>query len=267
MKGQPEKNLPMAPQTLDDDRIIKSSETMFTIIEYIQQSDDPSVSEIADALGLSKGAVYKHLATLKKHGFVTDSKGTYQIGLRFLEIGRREQRERTLYRVSKPIIDDVAEKTGELVWCVIEENGLGVFLYGSQGEHAVKTDAIPGRRMHMHYLSGGKAMLAHMSEREVQQIIERYGLAEKTENTITSEQELREDLDLIRERGYAVDFEESVYGLHTVSAPILSKDRDPEAAVIIAGAATRMDPQTCEGEIADATLSAANKIELDLQYS
>lgn len=260
------KEPPLQPLSPASERIIKSDETMFSIIEYIQGRSGSGVSEIADELNISKSAVHKHLVTLKKHGFLVNADGKYRIGLRFLEIGLREQRNRTLYRVSRPKIDEVASGTGKLVWCVIEENGLGVFLYGSEGDHAVNTDAIPGRRMHMHYLSGGKAMLAHMSESRVREIVERYGLPEKTEYTITDERDLFEDLEQIREQGFALDFEESLYGLHTVSAPVLADTGEPIAAVIIAGAAKRMSRETCREEIADVALAAANEIELDLQY-
>ncbi|MFB6206417.1 MAG: IclR family transcriptional regulator C-terminal domain-containing protein [Haloglomus sp.] len=96
--------------------------------------------------------------------------------------------------------------------------------------------------------------------------MDRYGLPAKTEHTITDEDELFAELERIREQGYALSVEESLYGFHAVSAPVLTQSSRPVAAVIIAGAASRMDPETCRNELADAARSAANEIGLDLQY-
>jgi DNA-binding IclR family transcriptional regulator len=258
---------PLEPLSEDPTRIVKSDETMFAVIERIESGEEPRLTDIAADLGISKSAVFKHIETLKKHGFVTSGEDGYRIGLRFLEIGLREQRRRPLYHIAKPKIEEVADETGKLVWCVIEENGLGVFLCGSEGDHAVNTDAIPGRRMHMHYLSGGKAMLAEMDEHRVQEIVDRYGLPGKTDQTITDESELTEELARIREQGFALDFEESLHGLHTVASPVLTDTGQPVAAVIIAGAARRMGRETCREEISEIALAAANEIELDMQYA
>jgi len=210
--------------------------------------------------------VYKHLSTLRKHGFVAKDGEAYHLGLRFLEVGLREQRGRQLYDVAKPKVEAVADETGKLTWCTVEENGLSVFFCGAKGDHAVNTDGLPGRRMHMHYHSGGKAMLAYLSEGEVEEIVDRYGLPAKTEHTITDRGELFAELERIREQGYAVAFEESLYGFHTVSAPVLTQSSRPVAAVIIAGAANRMGPERCHGELADVARGAANEISLDLEY-
>lgn len=256
----------LTPLTVDESYVVKSDETMISIIEYIQQVETAGVSEIADEVGIAKSAVYKHLITLKNHGFLHSVDEGYRIGLRFLEIGLRKRRNRPLYPIAKPKIEEVANETGKLTWCAVEENGLGVFFCGAEGDHAVNTDGIPGRRMHMHYLSGGKAMLAHMSQEKVREIIDRYGLPPKTEHTITDEDELFDELRQIRDQGYALAFEESLRGFHTVSAPVLTQSGLPIAAVIIAGAAQRMGLETCNNELAEVALAAANEIGLDLQY-
>lgn len=256
----------LEPRGIDESRIVKSDETLFSIIDYLQTADAPTLTEVADGLGMSKGAVYKHLTTLQKHGFVTRDGDGYRIGLRFLEVGLREQRRRQLYDVAKPKIEAVAAETGKLTWCSIEENGLSVFFCGAKGDHAVNTDGLPGQRMHMHYHSGGKAMLAHMSTSEVEEIVDRYGLPAKTEHTITDADELFTELAQIREQGYALAFEESLYGFHTVSAPVLTQSSEPVAAVIIAGAASRMGEERCRNELAEVARGAANEISLDLEY-
>ena len=248
-------------------RTVKSADNAFGVAEYLHGSGGAGVTEIAEELGLSKGSVHAHLATLEEHGYVVNDGGTYRVGLRFLEMGLAARERNQIYGVVEPKLADLADETGERVWCVVEENGLGVFLCGATGEHAVKTDAKPGRRMHLHYLSGGKAILAHRSRSYVEDVVERYGLPRKTEHTVTSEEELFKEIEGVRERGYATDFEESLYGLHTVSSPILDSEGEPLAAITIVGAAQRMTEEVCRNELSTLLLATANEIELDIQYS
>lgn len=248
-------------------RTVKSAETTFAIVEHLQSVGRAGVTEIADSLGLAKSSVHVHLVTLCEHGYVSKDDGAYRLGLRFLEVGLNERETRKLYQVARPKLRALSERTGERTWCVVEENGLGVFLCGATGTHAVKTDATPGKRMHLHYLSGGKAVLAHLPRARVESIVERHGLPSKTEHTITDEATLYAELERVRDRGYATDFEESLYGLHTVSAPVLTGDDEPLGAITVVGAAQRMTESVCHDEVSPRLLAAANEVELDVQYS
>lgn len=266
MTGPTYNEVSLEPEETDD-TLIKSDETLFSIIETVQRNAPCTLTHIANNTDMAKSAVYKHLMTLKRHGFVTTEDGKYKIGLRFLEIGIRAQESRMLYQITEPKLEEVALDTNKLVWCITEENGLCVFLHGAEGGHSVSTDAVLGTRMHMHYLSGGKAMLAYMDEESVREIIQQYGLPRKTEHTITEESELFEELQETKERGFALEFEESLLGLNSVAAPILSDTGHPLGAIMISGAAHRMTHNACRNEFAEAALAVANEIELEIQYS
>ncbi|MFB6187002.1 MAG: IclR family transcriptional regulator C-terminal domain-containing protein, partial [Halobacteriaceae archaeon] len=62
-----------------------------------------------------------------------------------------------------------------------------------------------GARRLPHANAAGKAILAHLPEDVVHDILDRTGLPEHTKHTITSRKELFDELDSIRERGYAVN--------------------------------------------------------------
>ena len=61
-----------------------------------------------------------------------------------------------------------------------------------------------------------------------------------TEKTITSWEKLLEELQKIRQEGYAVDDEELELGLTCVAAPILGKDGEAIAALSISGPTARV---------------------------
>lgn len=66
----------------------------------------------------------------------------------------------------------------------------------------------------------GKAILANFPRERVSDVVEEYGLPAWTENTITDEESLYEELNRIRNRGVAFDDEERIRGLQYVAAPI-----------------------------------------------
>lgn len=245
---------------------LKTIDKMVDILDYLMQSERDYASNIAESLDLSRSAVYNHLNTLKKHGFVAKEDDTYKIGLRFLEIGIYAREQLELYHAAKPKVERLAKESKERAWCVTEENGLGVFILGEVGEHSVETAARVGNRMHMHSHSAGKAMLAFMPRERVETIIQRYGLPQRTESTITNPKVLFEELDEIQQKGFAVNLEESIKGLHAVGAPIRPNSENVVGAISIAGAAHRMPQERIESEIKDITLAISNEIELDLSY-
>lgn len=254
------------PTTNEGSRKIRSNETMFSIVELIRELDGAGVTELAVELGMAKSAVHKHLVSLEEHGFVTKSGTTYDIGLQFLNYGIYARDRVTVYEAAKKSLEKLAEETGERVDLIVEQNGIGVFVEQTAGENNVKTDARLGARMYLHCTSGGKAILAEFSDEKLMEVIERYGLPRQTENTITDLDTLLEELAEIRERGFAINTEESIKGVHAIGVPIL-EDGTVLGAVSIAGAANRLSVDYCKSELSKPLLAAANEIELNYKYA
>jgi len=246
---------------------VKSDETAIAITESLMDLEGAGVTELASHLGMAKSTIHDHLATLEYHGFVVKADGGYRLGLRFLDFGIHARDSLDIYGVAKSKVKELAEESKERAWCEVEENGMGVFICGAVGERTVRTDARIGLRMPLHCHAGGKAILASLPEDQVRSIIDRYGLPRRSEHTITDEETLMAHLETVRERGYAVNREESIPGIHAVSAPITDTAGTVLGAVSVTGAATRMPESRIAGEISEMVLAAANEIELNLAYA
>jgi DNA-binding IclR family transcriptional regulator len=107
--------------------------------------------------------------------------------------------------------------------------------------------------------------MAYLPEALIDEIIDE-GLEQKTANTITDPDELRAEMERIREQGYASSNEESVAGMRAVAAPIL-QDRAVMGSISLAGPANRFVGERFEEEIPSQVCSAANELELKLTYS
>lgn len=248
-------------------RTVKSDETLIAIIESIKERKGAGVTEIASDLGLAKSTVHGHLSTLEHHGFLVKKGDEYQIGLRFLDYGIHARDNKDIYTVALAKVQELAEESKERAWCEVEENGLGVFICEAVGERTVNTDARIGKRMPLHCHAGGKAIMAFLPPARIEATIDRYGLQGRTENTITDRDALAAELETVRERGYAVNREESILGIHAVAAPVRDSRGEVLGAVSVTGAANRMPESRITGRISEMVLAAANEIELNFTYT
>ena len=246
--------------------VIQSVETSIEIVEALYESSPARVSEIAEMTGNSTANVSKHLNTLENHEFVVKNEDGYHLGFRYLDIGGlvRENYERT--QIIKPKILELTERTGESASFFVEEHGSAVVMYREVGKRGVSARSRVGKRLPLHQTAAGKAMLAHMDTARIEAIIEENGLEAVTENTITEKETLFEELRRTRERGYAINDEESTQGLYALAAPIQTASDELIGACAVPGPTHRMKSETKQQEISEALLSFTNEIELNISY-
>lgn len=257
----------MSQQRTDEDEIpVKATRVSFDVVEALRQLDGAGVSEVASHLGLPKSTVHDHLRTLEQLELVVNENGSYETGMRFLEYGGYTRKRKKIFEVARPEVEKLAKQTGEHSNLMVEEHGKGVFLYKAEGQEAVQLDTYNGYRVKLQTTAMGKTILAHMPEERVLEIVEREGMPQITEQTVTDVDELMDQLETIREQGYARDFEERVLGMHCVAAPIL-RDDEVLGAVSVSGPKSRMRGARFEEEIPDQVTRTANVIEVNMAYS
>ncbi|WP_129115497.1 IclR family transcriptional regulator [Halegenticoccus tardaugens] len=245
---------------------VQATETSFRIIEALMAREGAGVTELSQHLELPKSTVYNHLKTLERNEYVTKREGTYDIGLRFLQLGEYARNRRRVTKIGPPEIDKLAEQTNEMANLLVEEHGRGVFVYKSKGPDAVHMDTHEGKRVHLHTTAFGKAIMAYLPEERVDAIIDRHGLPRATPHTITDRDELFDELEVIEKRGYAFDREERLTGLQCVAAPVMTDDAIV-AGVSVSGPKSRMQGEWFTDELPSLVKGTANVIEINLTYS
>lgn len=246
-------------------KTILSDEHLLDLVEALHNRSTAGVTELAEATGLSKGAVHAHLATLEGRGFVVNDDGRYRLGLEFFRhgISVRNQYE------SEPMCEkakQLAEETGERVWAQVEESGMAYYICGARGEHHIEPPVRIGEHAPLHQIAGGKAMLSCLTDDRIHEIVAEHGLPAATEHTITDKETLFAEIERIREQGYAFNREESVLGLHAVSTPIKKNEHSVHGALVISGPANRLTGEKLDTELPDLLLGAVNELEINIRY-
>lgn len=245
---------------------VKAIGVSFTVVSALQQLGEAGVGELATYLETPKSTIHDHLRTLEELELVVNNDGRYRIGTKFLEFGGYARQRMKIYEVARPEIVKLAERTGEHANLMIEEHGEGVFLFKSEGTDAVQLDTYNGYRVPLQTTAMGKAILAHLPEERVRSVLDRHGMPQITDSTITSETALFEELERIREQGYARDREERVRGMRCVGAPVLN-DGTVVGAISVSGPKSRMQGQRFDTEIPNHVLRTANVIEVNMAYA
>jgi DNA-binding IclR family transcriptional regulator len=246
---------------------IRSIDTSFAIVTALRERNGAGITELADATGLSKSSVHKHLRSLMKHDFVVKSGTEYRLGLRYLDFGAHVRAQVTGSTEIKHKLRELATETGESVQFAVEERGQSVVLYRDVTPGGVYSRGRVGRRFHMHQTAAGKAILSQFSDQWVREIIDRHGLPKATPHTVSDEAALFEDLEAIRDRGVAFNSEESTEGLRSVAVPVTGHEGDVLGAFAVAGPIHRLTNERFETELPDLVRSVVNELELNLAHS
>lgn len=245
-------------------RPIKATVTTFEIIEALEERKRVGVVELADHLDLAPSTVHSHLSTLASLEYVVQRQGKYCLGMKFLQHGISARKNLGLFEVGESEVDHLAEKTEQTAWLCTEEYGRCAVIYKSTGNNAPGISSQVGWRLPLHSTATGKAILARMSEKRVNEIIDQHGLERRTNNTVTSESDLFDELAAIRERGYAINDGENHERLQSVAASIVH-DEQLIGAVSVTGPSLFASDERFDS-IVEALRETSNQIELLLRY-
>ncbi len=242
-------------------RTHETTNTSLAVLSAVADLETPTTSEVAEHLELAVSTVHKHLQTLLANGLVVRSGDAYQLGLKLYHLGTKAKRRDTRYLLAREKTHDIAEQTSEVVNFSVVENGRAITLFDS-----LESGSLPGfesgQYFHLHGSAAGKAMLAEMPRNRVESIIEQWGLPRLTENTITDETALFEELETIRERGYAVNKEEAWERLKAVAVAVHNADGTVLGAMDVSGPPSRLP---YERELAKTLKAGVADLETELE--
>jgi DNA-binding IclR family transcriptional regulator len=204
--------------------------------------EDASLAELAENVKLHKSTAHRLLSILERHRIVErDSEtGRYRLGLRLFELGTIAMDRFNIRDRARPYLENLLEELNETVHLCALDAGEILYLDKIEPARSVRMASRIGHRKPVHCTAVGKAILAHLSEGEQDSILQMHGLPRVTPKTITTPAELKAEFKPIRERGYALDNEETESGLRCIGAVILDHSGRPVAAVSVSAPSFRL---------------------------
>jgi IclR family transcriptional regulator, acetate operon repressor len=240
---------------------VQTLHTTAGILDMLDRDGGATAQTVADELDISISNAYDHLATLRDLDYVVKDGDRYKLGLKFLKHGVRAKRDLDISALVEPTLETLAAETGEIAWFVVEEHGQAVYVEKALGDNAVQPYGRIGKRVGLHDIAAGKAILSELSRSRVHEIVDEHGLPRHTENTITSVDRLFDELERTRERGYALNKDETMDGFRAVASPVVP-EKDVRGAIVVSGPQARFEGNRFRTELPQKISKMANELEL-----
>ena len=195
----------------------------FAILSAISSSKDGlGVSELAKNLKMAKSTVHGMTSALEELGAVMREPVTkkYKLGFTLLEIGRSAFSQIDLQTSSRPVTEELMQKSRTSVFLGILNWGQVTILDIVESRQDLSITAPVGSTIPLLAGAVGKVFLASMTKEEAAKTINSKGLPRFTENSIVDQEQYFNELEKVRENGYAVDDEEYIMGVRAVASPL-----------------------------------------------
>lgn len=225
---------------------VKSANRVLDLFELLGTWGDAlSHTQIAAALKIPKSSLSQLLPNMLERGYieyVPSSRG-YKLGSKLATLANQVSQTRNLEKIILPILQDITDKAGE-------SSALNV-LRGDESEVAVSVSSPKRLVSHMrvgdlaplYATSGGKVVLTFLPEMMAEDYLSRVVFEKITDKTISSIEQLREEMEVIRRDGVAYSFEEFTPGIIGMATPILSSSGRPLGSINVAMPAVRYNEE------------------------
>jgi IclR family acetate operon transcriptional repressor len=145
-----------------------------------------------------------------------------------------------LRQVAPPHLTKLAESVKDCVLLTILDREYALVSEVIDSQHVLRTALEVGTRIPLYCTGQGKAILAGMTQAELDEYLSKVTLKQFTENTITNVSELKRHLMMVAREGVAYEDEEQFVGIRNVAAGIKNADGKVIATVGVIGPSVRV---------------------------
>ena len=186
---------------------------------------EAGVTEIAGELGVHKSTAFRLVATLEGHRLVEQAgdRGKYRLGAGVLRLAGATAARLDVVQEARPVCRQLAAATGETVNITVLSESSALYLDQVAGSSALQPHNWVGQHIPLHATSNGKVLLSGLDPDRSGPVAAHAAVVHAP--TVTRKAELRAELDVVREQGYAVAVDELEVGLTAVAAPIRNAGR------------------------------------------
>ncbi|MDN0201297.1 IclR family transcriptional regulator [Streptomyces sp. S.PNR 29] len=225
---------------------MKSVTRSLRILEAVAQHQPVTVGELTKLFGLPKSTVQRTLVTLAEAGWLrANRKDTtrWEIGARVLAVRPAALQGSSLFAAAREPMVRLRDAVNETIHLSVPDAlQCMVVVDRVDCDHPVRTFHMIGDTSPLHATAVGRAVLAHLPERDVDDLVAA-GLERFSDTTPVEPDELRAELDRIRTDGYAVNRNQYRPGVCAVAAAVLDEDGTPLAAVAVSMPEARYDSE------------------------
>jgi DNA-binding IclR family transcriptional regulator len=206
------------------------------LFAFTQAQHTLGAKDLASAAGIPLPSTHRYLALLRDLSLVVESTpGRYHLSPLVLSLGEAAESAEPLIAVADEVMQEISRETDETVLLVKIMNGAAVCIHRIESRQRLRLSYQPGHLLPLTHGASAKVLLSGMSARALEHHLANNG--EKISN------DFRQEIELVRQRGWAVTSEEVDRGIWAASAPVIYSD-SVIAALTVPCPLLRVSPAT-----------------------
>lgn len=204
------------------------------------------LAALAGELEIPRSACHRLLSDLVRCGYVRQlrAQGDYALTTKMAALGLGYLGAAGIVDIAQPIIDRLAEISGELVRLALVDGDRLTFVAKAQGARSgLRYDPDMGIDVRLSCSAGGHAWLMTLSEERATELVVKQGFGEPKAygpKAPASFRALMKILDEDRQRGFSMISEMYAPGMTAMAAPVLRRGKETIAVITIAGPLQRL---------------------------
>lgn len=198
-----------------------------------------SLSDVARRCGIPRAAARRFLRTLETLGYVASDGRVFALTPRILELGFSYLSALSLPEIVQPHLERLSREVDESVSAAVLDGTDIVYVARVPTRRIMSVRITIGTRFPAYATSMGRVLLAALPEAERDAVLAASTLSPLTPRTLADAGALRDELDAVREQGWALVDGELEPGLRSVAVPLHGRDGRVAAAVNVSTSATR----------------------------
>ena len=233
------------------------------MLEMLSQNPDGlALFELAQAMELPRSTAFNLARTLTDLDYVWFNAETnrYTLGLKMFEVGSMAIQRIDILSVIRSCMTEINQQINETMHLGIRTERDVLYIDKMESTRSIRMTSYVGRRVPMYTTALGKAILAGLKDNYVGALYRTTEFNAQTKRTISSRQELLRQLALIRERGYAIERDESVQGISCAAVALNDHQGQPMYAISVSVPSFRVTEMDLE-RYGRMLLAAKEKIE------
>lgn len=192
--------------------------------------------EIVEISDVPKSSVFRMLSSLEEMGFLEKGEDTkYRLGTIFLKFGNLVSSRLNLRQIAEPIMRHLHEEVRQAINLAILEGEEAVYIEKIDHYQKVKLYTSIGRRSPLYGGACARAILSFLPDKQIDAYFKKVELLPYTDQTIKTEEFLRQLIIEARNNGYTVSKSELENHTASVAAPIYDYQGQVIASISIAG--------------------------------
>ena len=232
------------------------------LIEFMACANGPmGVSEIAKTLDTAKPQIFRHLRTLLGRGYVAQDPENekYYLTVKLFHLGQAVADQTDFLAEARRVMPVLRDKVNLTVTVgQVEEDGVRV-LDILKHRSAFEISARPGAFFDFHCSAQGKIALAFGPSYLWERVVEKAPLKAWTKKTNTDIDKLKQEVALVKQRGWAVAPEEVLSGINTLAAPVFTCGGTLVGAIALLGSIQHLQ-QEPDAEFVTVLVDAAKTV-------